>query len=142
MSIEQQSIAATRPINPPGEDLLTLEQVWKALRYKGRNPMRFVKPILSSEISNDQDTKVSSGLFYDGVNFNRNSQYTRTSKTTDMGGGMIEEITEYEPTMVYFDGNKGVRVTNLVSYDAQGDLQLTFSFVGGNFDLLPQIIKI
>lgn len=54
------SFAATRPVNPPGVELvLTEEQVWKALEYKARNPALFVKAITSAEVVKDEGNKVS-----------------------------------------------------------------------------------
>ena len=54
------SFASTRLINPPGvEPILTVEQVWKGLQKKAREPQRFVPAISECRIDNDQGNQVS-----------------------------------------------------------------------------------
>ncbi|KAF8166130.1 hypothetical protein K438DRAFT_1984475 [Mycena galopus ATCC 62051] len=102
------SFAATRPVNPPGaEPVLTEEQVWKGLEYKARNPIPFIPMISASK--------------------------TITRELT-MGGSNItlkEEIETHAPTIVYFDMNTGLRVTNTISYGPADELLLTYAFAGG-----------
>jgi hypothetical protein len=53
------SIAATRPINPPGATpVLTEAQVWEGLGIKARNPRPFVDQISHCEVAFDSPTKV------------------------------------------------------------------------------------
>jgi len=45
---------------------------------------------------------------------------------------MTEEITIYPNTILYFDAEeKGIHITNILSYDEHNELNLTFSFAGG-----------
>jgi hypothetical protein len=54
------SFASTRLINPPGvEPILTVEQVWKGLQRKAREPQRFVPAISECRIDDDQGNQVS-----------------------------------------------------------------------------------
>jgi hypothetical protein len=34
--------------------------------------------------------------------------------------------------MIYYDGRKGIRITNVVSFGINGEMLLTISFCGGN----------
>jgi len=107
------SIAATRIVNPPGAKPLTVEQIWAAMAYKARNPERFVKAIKTCEVLKDEGNKL-----------------TRHATLVN-GGEMVEEVSLYEPTSVYFETDKGQRILNIISYNEQGELLLTYSFANG-----------
>lgn len=60
MSAPKPSIAATRPVNPPGASpILTVDQLWKGLVIKAREPHRFLELFESSEIIKEEGTLVS-----------------------------------------------------------------------------------
>ncbi|EIM84096.1 DUF1857-domain-containing protein [Stereum hirsutum FP-91666 SS1] len=113
MSAPKASIAATRPVNPSGvSPTLTADQLWKGLVIKSREPQRFLEFFESCEIVKDEGTLIS-----------------RRAKTKT--GQIIEEdVHLYEPTICYFESGS-FRVTNIISYDSAGELQLTFSFCNG-----------
>ncbi|KAG6845167.1 hypothetical protein H0H87_012963 [Tephrocybe sp. NHM501043] len=115
------SFAASRLINPPGATpVLTEDQVWKGLGIKARNPKTFVPMITSSEVVSDVGNKALRE-----VRFNN--------------GDPVRETIELHPSTIvneneqaYFEmESTGIRITNIVSYDANGELVLTFSFANG-----------
>ncbi|GAA5844213.1 hypothetical protein JCM3766R1_000970 [Sporobolomyces carnicolor] len=109
------SFAATRPVNPPGVELvLTEEQVWKALEYKARNPALFVKAITSAEVVKDGGNKV-------------------TRLVSIMNGPKVQEdIESHANAVIYFDfTERPNRVLNVLSYGPEGEMLLTYCFAGG-----------
>ncbi|KAG5641666.1 hypothetical protein DXG03_004515 [Asterophora parasitica] len=110
------SFAATRRVNPPGATpVLTEAQVWTGLGIKARNPQTFVPVITSCEVISDDGSKqiVRSVRFHNGE-------------------PMTENIELYESTIAYFDmPATGMRITNVLSYNEDGELTLTFSFANG-----------
>ncbi|GAA5933719.1 SRPBCC family protein [Sporobolomyces koalae] len=106
------AFAATRPVNPPGTDLvLTEAQVWKGLEHKARNPSLFVPAITHSEVIKDEGNKV-----------------TRVVQIHN-GERQTEEIEAHPNAAIYFDFvDKPVRVLNILSHGPQGELLLTYSF--------------
>ncbi|KAG6845168.1 hypothetical protein H0H87_012964 [Tephrocybe sp. NHM501043] len=113
--MSRTSFAASRLINPPGATpVLTEDQVWKGLGIKARNPKTFVPMITSSEVVSDVGNKVVRE-----VRFNN--------------GDPVRETIELHPsTIAYFEmESTGIRITNIVSYDANGELVLTFSSANG-----------
>ncbi|EIM84092.1 DUF1857-domain-containing protein [Stereum hirsutum FP-91666 SS1] len=113
MSAPNPSIAATRPVNPPGASpVLTIDQLWKGLVIKAREPHRFLEIFESCEVVKEEGTLIS-----------------RRAKTRT-GQIIAEDVHLYEPTICYFESGT-FRVTNIVSYDSAGELQLTFSFANG-----------
>ncbi|KAG5352480.1 hypothetical protein C0989_002114 [Termitomyces sp. Mn162] len=109
------SFAVSRRVNPPGATpVLTEEQVWKGLGIKARNPMTFVPMITSSEVLSDEGTKVVRS-----VRFNN-------------GEPVTEHIELHANTIAYFEmESTGIRITNVLSYNEEGELILTFSFANG-----------
>jgi len=109
------SFAATRRINPVGVvPKLTVEQVWKGLGIKARKPSTFVPVITSCEIVSD-----------DGTNVVRRVQFNN-------GDPVDEKIELHASTIAYFEiAATGQRITNIVSYDEDGELLLTFTFANG-----------
>jgi len=107
------SIASTRVVNPPGAKPLTAGQLWDAMAYKARNPERFVRVIKTCEVLKDEGHKL-----------------TRKC-TLATGAVMVEEVSLYEPTSAYFETDTGQRVLNIISYNEQGELMLTYSFANG-----------
>ncbi|KAF9526069.1 hypothetical protein CPB83DRAFT_858611 [Crepidotus variabilis] len=109
-----RNIAATRPVNPPGVELvLSEEKLWKGLELKAREPGLFVPGMKSCTVHKDEGNKVSRTI------------------VLEKGGEMTEEVTIYDLTIVYFVSNKGHSVANVVSYNEKDELLLTFSIVGG-----------
>ncbi|KAG6911103.1 hypothetical protein DXG01_004618 [Tephrocybe rancida] len=108
------SFAVTRAINPQGATpVLTHAQVWKGLAIKARGPIGFVPIITSCEIVSDEGDKIVRK-----VRFN--------------GGPEVEERIEfYGESIGYCEEERGMRVMNIVSYDAAGELQLTYTFANG-----------
>ncbi|GLB44660.1 putative DUF1857-domain-containing protein [Lyophyllum shimeji] len=113
--MSKPSFASTRRVNPPGASpVLTEAQVWKGLGIKARNPQTFVPMITSSTVVSD-----------DGKNVVRSVSFNN-------GEPIIEKIELHESTIAYFEIEAtGLRITNLLSYDADGELVLTFSFANG-----------
>ncbi|KAG6840303.1 hypothetical protein C0991_007664 [Blastosporella zonata] len=111
----RNSFAASRLVNPPGAaPLLTEEQVWKGLGIKARKPETFVPVITSCEVLSDEGNKIVRS-----VSFNN-------------GAPAIERVELHDYTIAYFElESTGMRVTNVLSYDAVGALVLTFSFANG-----------
>ncbi|KAF9526046.1 DUF1857-domain-containing protein, partial [Crepidotus variabilis] len=108
------NFAASRPVNPPGaEPKLTIEQLWTGLDTKIKQPELFVPGVIGAELVSEDGKLIR--------------------KMTTKNGEVIQEyITTYNGTMVYFDGvETDARVTNAISYDQNGELLLTFTFVGG-----------
>lgn len=59
MSSPKPSIAATRPVNPPGASpILTVDQLWKGLVMKAREPHRFLAIFESCEVVKEEGTMV------------------------------------------------------------------------------------
>ncbi|KAF7324067.1 DUF1857-domain-containing protein [Mycena kentingensis (nom. inval.)] len=109
------SFAATRPVNPPGaEPVISEEQLWKALEFKARNPQVFVPMISSCKVTVDEGQKIVREV------------------TIGESTKVISETCEaYGATIVYFEMDIGNRITNVVSYAADGSLLLTYSFANG-----------
>ncbi|KAJ7164383.1 hypothetical protein C8R46DRAFT_311686 [Mycena filopes] len=110
----QYSFAATRPVNPPGvEPVLTEAQVWKSLEYKLQNPMVFVPNLSANKDSYDEKNNlVRQMTFVDGKAFE-------------------VKVEAIAPTIMYFEVSTGMRITNLISYGANNELLLTYSFANG-----------
>ncbi|EDR09413.1 uncharacterized protein LACBIDRAFT_293900 [Laccaria bicolor S238N-H82] len=109
------NFAASRHVNPPGaEPRLSEEQVWKGLELKARQPENFVAVISSCDVLSDTGTKVTREVY-----FGNNPP-------------MKEEVELHHGTIAYFDAEAaGIRITNVLSYDANNELVLTFSYAGG-----------
>ncbi|KWU40968.1 DUF1857-domain-containing protein [Rhodotorula sp. JG-1b] len=118
------SFASTRLINPPGvEPILTVEQVWKGLQKKAREPQRFVPAISECRIDNDQG-----------------NQMTRIVRFGEGTPEMREEISAFEDCIVYFEASSAseppstssdpdrIRITNTISHGPADELFLTFTF--------------
>ncbi|KAF9460490.1 hypothetical protein BDZ94DRAFT_1169656 [Collybia nuda] len=110
-----RNFAASRLINPLGSSpVLTEAQVWAGLGIKARNPQSFVAAITSCEVISDDGHKIVRSVSFGGTN------------------PVTEEIELHEGTIAYFEmSSTGVRITNIVSYNFDGDLVLTFSFANG-----------
>ncbi|KAJ6608279.1 hypothetical protein B0H10DRAFT_2068262 [Mycena sp. CBHHK59/15] len=109
------AFAASRPVNPSGaEPVITEEQLWKGLEYKARNPMAFVPMISSCKVTSDEGKKL-------------------VREVTFAGGPdvVVEEIEAHGATIVYFEMNTGIRVTNVVSYGPNDEMLLTYGFANG-----------
>ncbi|KAJ7127781.1 hypothetical protein C8R44DRAFT_778791 [Mycena epipterygia] len=109
------SFAATRLVNPPGvEPVITEDQLWKALEFKARNPSAFVPMISSCKVSVDDGKKlVREVTFGSSPNI------------------ITEEIEAHHATIVYFEMNTGIRVTNMISYGPGDEIFLTYGFANG-----------
>lgn len=60
------SQSQTYPINPPGvEPVLNVEQVWKVLTFKSRNPELFLKPVSSSKILEENESNLTRELYFE-----------------------------------------------------------------------------
>ncbi|TKA56015.1 hypothetical protein B0A53_01718 [Rhodotorula sp. CCFEE 5036] len=118
------SFASTRLINPPGvEPILTVEQVWKGLQRKAREPQRFVPAISECRIDDDQG-----------------NQMTRIVRFGEGTPEMREEISAFEDCIVYFEASSAsepastssdpdrTRITNTISHGPADELFLTFTF--------------
>lgn len=51
------SIAVSRPVNPAGLAPLTSAQLWAGLGIKAREPLKFVKQIVKSDVTFDDGGK-------------------------------------------------------------------------------------
>ncbi|KAJ7714429.1 hypothetical protein B0H16DRAFT_1477999 [Mycena metata] len=101
-----------RPVNPSGAlPVLTEEQLWKGLEYKLRNPTAFVAMLSASK------TIVDNGLW--GLTLSR-----RRAR-----GLRAAVLTRLE--RMYMEMSTGLRITNIVSYGAEDELLLTYSFGNG-----------
>ncbi|KAJ7096094.1 hypothetical protein C8R44DRAFT_644697 [Mycena epipterygia] len=109
------SFAVTRPVNPPGvEPVITEDQLWKALEFKARNPSAFVPMISSCKVTVDDGKKlVRQVTFGSSPNI------------------ITEEIEAHQATIVYFEMNTGIRVTNVISYGPGDEIFLTYGFANG-----------
>ncbi|GAA5888055.1 hypothetical protein JCM5296_005417 [Sporobolomyces johnsonii] len=112
------SIAATRPVNPPGAfPLISEAQLWAGLEFKARNPQAFVPMITSCRVVEDHGDKA-----------------TRLVRFND-GPEVREDIHVFANTIAYFEMASSptpTRITNLISYGPAPahDLLLTYSFAG------------
>jgi len=116
-----RNFAATRLVNPPGiEPKLSLEQLWAGIRKKAREPKGFVPSVVSCSVVEDSANKVVREVVF------RNEGNAGETKLT-------EHITFYEPVCAIFcsEGKEKLYITNLISFDKENNLQLTFSFLGG-----------
>jgi len=109
------SFAASRLVNPNGAlPVLTEAQVWRGLEIKARNPQSFVPAITSNNIVSD-----------DGQKIVRSVRFGEAEPVT-------EQIELHESTIAYFEiSSRAIRITNVLSYNADGGLVLTFSFANG-----------
>ncbi|KAF7289821.1 DUF1857-domain-containing protein [Mycena indigotica] len=115
------AFAATRPVNPPGASpVITEEQLWKGLEYRARKPQHFAVPMLAS-------AKVTVD---DGKKLTRETTFRYASQEV-----IVETITAYAFTIMYFEANTGKRTTNMISYGPSDELLLTFSFTHGVYGL-------
>lgn len=176
MSAPKPSIAATRPVNPPGASpVLTIDQLWKGLVIKAREPHRFLEIFESCEVVKEEGTLVSlpytqirpHGVFVNECIYIDDSLVSprslvvlrqglgRSSQRTSISTNplscvklrlLVPSLTipiTISPTnflsffsfvmahhQCYFESGT-FRVTNIVSYDSAGELQLTFSFANG-----------
>ncbi|GAA5858870.1 hypothetical protein JCM1840_006596 [Sporobolomyces johnsonii] len=131
------SIAATRPVNPPGASPLISEaQLWAGLEFKARNPQAFVPMITSCRVVEDHGDK---GCPSELIPSPRRSapvggQATRLVRFND-GPEVREDIHVFANTIAYFEMASSptpTRITNLISYGPAPahDLLLTYSFAG------------
>jgi len=114
--MSKTNFAASRLVNPPGATPhLTEEQVWKGLEIKARDPKQFIAVVVEScDIHEDSGDKLTRTVVFAGSE------------------PMKEEIQSYKPSILYFDApDAGIRITNVLSYDALDHLVLTFCFTGG-----------
>ncbi|KAF9526048.1 hypothetical protein CPB83DRAFT_858582 [Crepidotus variabilis] len=109
-----KNFAATRLVNLPGaEPKITAAQLWKALELKLKQPELFLPAATGASFASEGGKSIR-------------------SMNTKAGKVVKESYETYEGTMTYLDGVDGdFRVTNLISYDKNNELLLTFSFVGG-----------
>ncbi|KAG6915710.1 hypothetical protein DXG01_010268 [Tephrocybe rancida] len=131
MSNTINSFAVTRQINPAGATpVLTQAQVWKGLGINAREPKAFVPIITSCEVVSDEGNKLVRKVSINGAP-------AVTERVELHGEAIVSESTLEQSCMLtnpqaYFElESTGTRVTNIVSYDATGELQLTFSFANG-----------
>ncbi|KAJ7096629.1 DUF1857-domain-containing protein [Mycena belliarum] len=109
------AFAVTRPVNPPGaEPAITEEQLWKGLQYKARYPSAFVPMITSCKVVSDEGNKLVRE-----VTFGNSPEV------------VTETVEAHEATIVYFEMNTGIRVTNMVSYGPADEILLTYGFANG-----------
>ncbi|KAK4704508.1 hypothetical protein P7C70_g1700, partial [Phenoliferia sp. Uapishka_3] len=107
------SFAASRLVNPINcASILTLDQLWKGLSKKERNPELFIPSITSCEVLSDEGNKLSRDVHFGDK-------------------CMREELEWHDSTIVYFEMANGTRITNVVSFNEMNELVLTFSFAGG-----------
>ncbi|KAF8890620.1 hypothetical protein BD779DRAFT_1516055 [Infundibulicybe gibba] len=109
------SFAASRPVNPPGATpILTEAQVWKGLHMKARKPMSFVPAISSCDVVSDSGDKVVRSVRFGDAE------------------PVLEAIELHEATIAYFEiSSVGARITNVLSYDGDNNMLLTFTFANG-----------
>ncbi|KAJ7140356.1 DUF1857-domain-containing protein [Mycena filopes] len=125
------SFVATRPVNPPGaEPVLTEAQLWKRLEYKLRNPM-------ASALALNSQLPLLTHLQVFVPNL------SASKDTYDEGNKLVREMTfvdgkafevkveSHSPTIMYFETCTGMRITNVISYGANNELLLTYSFANG-----------
>ncbi|KAJ7487886.1 DUF1857-domain-containing protein [Mycena latifolia] len=109
------AFAVTRPVNPPGaEPVITEEQLWKGLEHKARNPSAFIPMISSCKVIVDEGKKLVRE-----VTFGSSPEV------------ITEHIEAHDATIVYFEMNTGIRVTNVISYGASDEILLTYGFANG-----------
>ncbi|KAF8662767.1 hypothetical protein AX16_001125 [Volvariella volvacea WC 439] len=113
----KSSFAASRRVNAPGiTPRLTEGQVWKGLGIKARQPQSFINAIVNCEVVEDQGDKLV-----------RSVQFKHAPERV-----VREEVSLHGNTIAYFEiPSDNVRITNVLSYDWEDELVLTFSFTGG-----------
>ncbi|QRV84140.1 hypothetical protein RhiJN_12156 [Ceratobasidium sp. AG-Ba] len=94
----------------PSDTKITIDQAFEALRIKCREPMKFVPAIVACDVLEETST------------------FIKRKATTRDGKEMLEDMDLYKPALVTFKSNTGSFVTNLLSYNAEGTLLLTFTF--------------
>ncbi|KDR74144.1 hypothetical protein GALMADRAFT_141865 [Galerina marginata CBS 339.88] len=107
--------ATSRQVNPSGATpKLTEAQVWKGLELKIRDPLNFAATTSSCHIVSDTPTKVVRKVGYHDLE-------------------PVEEVVKiYKGAVIYFDSHlDGHRSTNILSWDQNNEMVLTFSWVGG-----------
>jgi len=107
----------TTPVNPSGvTPVLTVDQLWEALKVKSRNPTPFVSAIGSCDIlSEDKTSLVRKVTFKQG--------FGPTSET--------EHVVFSAPYVAEFTmQSNGSKIQNIISHGSGGpsDLYLTFTF--------------
>lgn len=110
--------AHTTPINPPGASpKLTRSQVWEGLKFKSRDPVRFV-PVIQSCVVVEETAK---GL----------TRKVHFKPGTGPQGEVTEVVTFIDGVRADFQmvGTETF-ISNIISTgDGESDLYLTFSFV-------------
>jgi hypothetical protein len=112
------NIAFTAAINPPGETVLTLEQIWNGLLLKIRSAETFVPAAIQSTkiISGSIDPETGNPVTVREVLFRETQKSVR------------ETVTAFEPTRTEFVQPDGSKVSNVVSVGAGEELYLTYIF--------------
>ncbi|KAJ7152358.1 hypothetical protein C8R46DRAFT_1042649 [Mycena filopes] len=105
--------AATRPVNPPGaEPVLTEAQLWRAWSISCETHSRVPGCQVTVANTDPSASLVREMTFVDG----------RAFEVT---------VESHAPTIMYFETSTGVRITNLITYGADDELLLTYSFANG-----------
>ncbi|KAF5333392.1 hypothetical protein D9611_002651 [Ephemerocybe angulata] len=112
--MSKPSIACSRKVNPEGVPKLSAAQVWKGLTLKARDPVSFIPIAKSSEIIEDLG-----------------NTFTRRVVLGD-NPPITEVIVQHEGAIIYFESPEtGHKVTNILSYDENNELILTYCFANG-----------
>ncbi|KAJ7164410.1 hypothetical protein C8R46DRAFT_1278696 [Mycena filopes] len=127
----QYSFAATRPVNPPGvEPVLTEAQAWKSLEYKLQNPMASALALDSQLPLPSRLQRLVPNLSAYEDSYDEKNNLVRQMTFVD-GKAFEVKVEAIAPTIMYFEVSTGMRITNVISYGANNELLLTYSFANG-----------
>ncbi|KAK0654662.1 hypothetical protein DIS24_g5043 [Lasiodiplodia hormozganensis] len=118
------NVAFTSPINPPGATpVLTLSQVWAGLERKIRFAQEFVPVILGTEVLEETTEGTGSEAVPVVV---REATFKEGFRE---GDPKVKEVCKcYEPSRVDFHQPNGTIISNVISFDANDALNMTYSF--------------
>ncbi|KAH7234872.1 uncharacterized protein BKA55DRAFT_679617 [Fusarium redolens] len=115
------NLAFSAPINPSGvSPILSEAQVWNGLQRKVRKAHEFVAPILECEVLSEEEIETGTKVVRQ-VTFDKDAR-------GDHDTIVKEVVYEFAPSRVDFHQPDGSNIFNIVSYDADGNLVLTYAF--------------
>ncbi|KAI1413229.1 DUF1857-domain-containing protein, partial [Hypoxylon sp. FL1857] len=120
------NLAYTAPINPAGATpALTLAQVWTGLQRKVHRAQEFVPVIEECNVLSEETVEGTGNL-----KVTREVRFKAGSEPASGAGGTLvkEVVVHYPPCRVDFEQPDGSTIANIVSQDADGELEMTYAF--------------
>ncbi|KAI0837164.1 DUF1857-domain-containing protein [Hypoxylon sp. FL0890] len=120
------NLAYTAPINPAGVTLtLTLAQVWAGLQRKVLHAEEFVPVIEECHVLSGEEDKTTGNF-----KVTRQVRFKPGSEPSSGAGGTLvkEVVVHYPPCRVDFEQPDGSTIANIVSQNADGELEMTYAF--------------